>query len=237
VVDLSVVVPAFNEEKRLGQTLPEMVRYLAAREGSSEIIVADDGSSDGTASLVESFANEGVRLVRLPQNRGKGGALKEGVAASSGRLVLLTDADLSTPIAEVERLEAHLDQADLVFGSRAVSGATIAEPQPIFRQWMGKVFNLMIRIFVVGGIHDTQCGFKLLEGEAARVLFEEMFLDGFAYDVELLWLARRRGLRVAEVGVVWNHCPDSKVRLLSDPVRMASDIVRFRLHHARRRRG
>ena len=154
---------------------------------------------------------------------------------SSGDRVLLTDADLSTPISELERLEPALDHADLVFGSRAVAGARIDQPQPQLRQWMGKTFNLMIRTLVAGGIHDTQCGFKLLDGPTARALFPDLLLDGFAYDVELLWLARRRRLRVAEVGVVWNHSPDSKVHLFTDSARMALDILRIRLLHWRRR--
>jgi dolichyl-phosphate beta-glucosyltransferase len=174
-------------------------------------------------------------VVRLPENRGKGAALRAGVLASSGDHVLLTDADLSTPITEVERLETELERADVVFGSRAVAGARIDRPQPRFRQWMGKTFNLMIRALVAGGIRDTQCGFKLLDGPAARALFADLLLDGFAYDVELLWLARRRGLRIAEVGVVWNHSPESKVHLFTDSARMALDILRIRLLHWMRR--
>lgn len=237
MVELSLVVPAFNEEARLVETLPDMLRYLEARGGSWEIVVTDDGSTDGTAELVESFAERGVRLVRLPRNRGKGAALREGVAASRGGVVVLTDADLSTPVDEIDRLAPYLEHADLVFGSRAVAGARIDRPQSIVRQLMGKTFNLMIRLFIVGGVHDTQCGFKLLDGDIARELFRDVYLDGFAYDVELLWLAKRRGLRVAEVGVRWNHCPASKVHLLRDPVSMALDLVRFRLHHLRRRGG
>jgi dolichyl-phosphate beta-glucosyltransferase len=146
--------------------------------------------------------------------------------------VLLTDADLSTPIAEIERLEPHLERAEIVFGSRAASGARIDHPQPKFRQWMGKTFNLMIRMLVAGGIRDTQCGFKLLDGPTARALFADLLLDGFAYDVELLWLARRRRLRVVEVGVAWSHSPDSRVHLVSDSARMALDVLRIRLLHS-----
>jgi dolichyl-phosphate beta-glucosyltransferase len=234
VPDLSVVVPAYNEEARLTVTLPAMLDYLERAGKSAEILVVDDGSADATARIAESFAGRGVRTLRLSRNTGKGAALRAGVLASSGERVLLTDADLSTPISELEKLEPHLDTADLVFGSRAVRGARIDHPQPRFRQFMGKTFNLMIRTLVAGGIHDTQCGFKLLDGRAARAVFADLLLDGFAYDVELLWLARRRGLRVVEVGVVWNHSPDSKVHLLTDSARMALDILRIRLLHRRR---
>ena len=234
MIGLSVVIPAFNEEKRLATSLPAIVEYLDKRGSHYEVVVVDDGSSDGTADLAASWEERGVRVVRQPRNRGKGAALKAGVLASRGAVVLLTDADLSTPIGELERLEEYLDENPVVFGSRAVEGARIDDPQPFFRQCMGKTFNFMIRVLVVGGVRDTQCGFKLLRGDDARRLFADLTLDGFSYDVELLWLARRYGLAVAEVGVLWNHCPDSTVHLLADPLRMAFDVLRFRFHHLRR---
>ena len=232
---LSVVVPAYNEEVRLKATLPVVLDYLEKSRRSFEVLVVDDGSADSTRDVAHAFASRGVRALRLERNSGKGAALRRGVLESSGDHVLLTDADLSTPISEVERLEPVLERADLVFGSRAASGSRIDQPQPQLRQWMGKTFNFMIRTLVAGGIRDTQCGFKLLDGPTARALFADLLLDGFAYDVELLWLARQRGLRVAEVGVVWNHSPDSKVHLFTDSARMALDILRIRLLHWRRR--
>jgi dolichyl-phosphate beta-glucosyltransferase len=234
VPDLTVVVPAYNEEVRLAATLPAVLDYLETARRSFEVIVVDDGSADSTKAVADAFAPRGVRTLRLARNSGKGAALRAGVLDSGGDKVLLTDADLSTPISEVERLEPHLERAELVFGSRAVAGARIDQPQPRFRQWMGKTFNFMIRTLVAGGVRDTQCGFKLLDGPSARALFADLLLDGFAYDVELLWLARRRGLRVAEVGVVWNHSPDSRVHLWSDSARMTLDILRIRLLHWRR---
>ncbi|HVR28676.1 MAG TPA: dolichyl-phosphate beta-glucosyltransferase [Thermoanaerobaculia bacterium] len=229
--ELSVVVPAYNEEARLAVTLPAILDYLEATRRSFEVLVVDDGSSDATARVAQSFAGRGVKAIRMPRNRGKGAALRTGVLASRGDRVLLTDADLSTPISELERLERHLGGVEMVFGSRAVEGARIDHPQPVLRQWMGKTFNLMIRLLVAGGIRDTQCGFKLLDGPAARAVFADLRLDGFAYDVELLWLARRRGLRVAEVGVTWSHSPDSRVHLITDSIRMALDVLRIRLLH------
>ena len=226
-----MLVPAFNEEARLAVSLPTILDYLDAARRSFEVVVVDDGSSDATSRVSQSFAGRGVKTIRLPRNVGKGAALRTGVLASEGDRVLLTDADLSTPISELERLEGHLDGAAMVFGSRAAVGAKIDRAQPVLRQWMGKTFNFFVRLLVGGGIRDTQCGFKLLDGPTARGVFADLEIDGFAYDVELLWLARRRGVRVVEVGVVWNHSPDTRVHLVTDSVRMALDVLRIRMLH------
>lgn len=176
----------------------------------------------------------GVQVLRAEVNRGKGAALKRGVMASRGRRVLLTDADLSTPIEDLARLEPRLAEAEVAIGSRAVKGANVIRHQPLYREIMGKTFNKLIRLAGVWGLQDTQCGFKLLDGEVARELFAELVTPGFGYDVELVWLARRHGYRVAEVGVTWEDSPDSRVRPLVDSVGVLLEIVRFRLHHARK---
>jgi dolichyl-phosphate beta-glucosyltransferase len=233
--DLSVVIPAYNEARRLGPTLDRIAAYLAGRGVDHEIVVVDDGSTDGTAELVAAHPAPGLRLVRQPENRGKGAALRAGVAAAGGARVLLTDADLSTPIADLERLEPRLAAgADLVLGSRAARGARIDRHQPFYRELMGKTFNKIIRLLGVRGVADTQCGFKLLSGAAARDLFPRLTIDGFAWDVELVWLARRRGFRVEEVGVSWADSADSRVHPVRDSARMLRDVVRMRLRHRRR---
>ncbi len=234
-VELSVVIPAYNEEKRLGDTLEEVLRFLAARGGGYEVLVVDDGSQDGTAALAGRYAARGVTLLRQDINRGKGAALRRGVLASKGRRVLLTDADLSTPIADLERLERHLEESPLVLGSRAVAGAEISRHQPFYREWMGRTFNLILRLLGFGPFRDTQCGFKLLDGEQARHLFAELTVDRFAYDVELVDLARRRGLAVAEVGVRWADSPSSRVDPLRDSARMLWDVLKLRLRRWRQR--
>jgi len=199
------------------------------------VVVVDDGSADATAEVAAGFAPRGVVVHRLETNRGKGAALKAGVARTRGRRVLLTDADLSTPIEDLPRLEARLGEAAVVLGSRAVAGSEITRRQPIYRELMGKVFNRLIRLAGVRGLSDTQCGFKLLEGEAARRLFAEMTVERFAFDVELVWLARRRGLEVREVGVRWENSPDSRVDPVRDSLRMLWDVARLRLRRRERR--
>jgi len=229
--ELSVVIPAFNEEVRLGSTLEKIIGYLDSRALSYEILVSDDGSTDGTAAVAEAFAERGVKVLRVPQNQGKGAATRRGVRESIGQGVLLTDADLSTPIEEIAKLEPHLDEAEVVIGSRAVPGSRITIHQPFYRELMGKTFNKMIRLAGVWGINDTQCGFKLLRGETARALFADLVTPGFAFDVELVWLARRRGHRIVEVGVTWENSPASRVHPLTDPPRMLLEMIRFRLKH------
>lgn len=228
---LSIVIPAFNEAERLGPTLERVLAYLAGLPAGAEVLVVDDGSTDGTATVAQRFADRGVRLVRLAANRGKGAALKAGVLASRGDEVLLCDADLSTPIEDYARLSGALERSPIVVGSRAVAGSRITRHQPWYRELMGKTFNLLVRAMVVSGLRDTQCGFKLLRGDVARMLFAELSVDRFAYDVELIWLARRRGLEVVEVGVTWHDSPASRVHPLRDSWSMLRDLARMRWRH------
>lgn len=230
-MDLSVVIPAYNEASRLGTSLERTVAYLEERGGDYEVLVVDDGSADATARVAEGWAERAVRVLRLPENRGKGAALRAGVTASRGDRVLLSDADLSTPIEDLPRLEERLGEADVVLGSRAVAESHLVHRQPLYRELMGKTFNLLVRLTAVGGLRDTQCGFKLLDGEVARSLFADMTVDRFAYDVELVWLARRRGHRVVEVGVTWADSPDSRVNPIPDSLRMLWDVVTLRWRH------
>lgn len=232
-MDLSVVVPAYEEAARLGASLDRILGYLAGRGERFEVLVVDDGSRDATADVAARFVDRGVVVHRLETNRGKGAALRVGVLASRGRRVLLTDADLSAPIEDLPRLEARLPEAELVLGSRAMATSRITRRQPLYRELMGKTFNLFVRLAGVSGLHDTQCGFKLLDGEVARDLFRDLTVDRFAYDVELVWLARKRGHRVVEEGVRWADSPGSRVRAFRDSLHMMWDLVRLRLRMAR----
>jgi dolichyl-phosphate beta-glucosyltransferase len=226
-----VVIPAFNEAARIAPTLERVLGFLERRAEPFEVVVVDDGSTDGTGDIARTSAARGVAVVRLERNRGKGAAVRTGLAATRAERVLVTDADLSTPIEEIERLEEALRDADVAIGSRAVSSSRIPVRQPLHRELAGRTFNLLVRLAGVRGFSDTQCGFKLLDGGLARSLGSELTVDRFAWDVELLWLARRRGLRVAEVGVEWRNDPASRVRLFRDSLSMLADILRFRRRH------
>jgi dolichyl-phosphate beta-glucosyltransferase len=231
-VDLSVVVPAYNEEGRLEPGLRRAVEYLRGRGRPFELLVVDDGSRDKTSAVAAAFAGEGVRVIRHERNRGKGAAVRTGVVASRGERVLISDADFSTPIEEMEKLEARLDDGTpLVIGSRGLDSSQVRQHQPFYREMMGRTFNLIIRLIGVRGIRDTQCGFKLAAGDVGRSLFSALTLDGFAWDVEMIWLARRRGYGIAEVGVVWVNSPDSRVDPIRSSLSMLRDVVLMRFRH------
>jgi dolichyl-phosphate beta-glucosyltransferase len=231
-IELSVIVPAYNEEQRLAPGLRQALEYLARRGEPYELLVVDDGSRDATAQVAEAFAPQGVRVVRHERNRGKGAAVRTGLLASRGRKVLISDADFSTPIEEIEKLERSLDNGTpLVIGSRGLSDSQIRERQPFYREMMGRTFNLLIRLFGVRGIRDTQCGFKLARGEEGRRIASELKIEGFAWDVEMIWLARRRGYEIAEVGVVWVNSPDSRVDPIRSSFSMLRDVITMRLRH------
>lgn len=232
-IELTIVIPAFNEEQRIGETLRRVVEYLRSRGTVHEILVVDDGSRDATVTTALVHAGDGVRVISLGHNQGKGAALKRGVLESRGNKVLISDADLSTPIAELEVLEPYLAEAALVFGSRSIPGAHITRRQPFYRQLMGKTFNKLIWLAGVRGFKDTQCGFKLMNGAAARRLFGLLVTPGFAFDVELAWLARQLNVPAVEVGVRWHNSPQSKVHLFFDPPRMLLEVLRFRWLHRR----
>jgi glycosyltransferase involved in cell wall biosynthesis len=218
-IHLSVVVPAYNEASRIERTLDRSVAFLDERDHDWELIVVDDGSRDETSLIVRRYisthGDHRVRLVRLPMNRGKGAALRAGVAATRGARVLIMDADLATPIEELETLARVLDGNGLKIatGSRAVASANVTRPQSPMRVLLGRAGNLWIRTLAVPGVHDTQCGFKLFDGDVARRLFGLAREDRFGIDIEILCLARRKlKLDIAEVGVRWEHQAGSKVK-------------------------
>lgn len=225
---ISCVVPAFNEESRLRGTLRQVTEYLAGRGPDYEIIVVDDGSTDRTTdvALAHAARDPRCRLIRQGRNCGKGAAVRRGVAEATGTLVLFTDADLSTPIEEEAKLRQALEAGhDIAIGSRALPDSRVELHQPWFRELMGKTYNRLIRLFLIGGIRDTQCGFKMFRAEAAREIFPLGRIDRFGFDVEILYIARLNGHRIAEVPVRWINSPQSKVRVLRDSTRMLTDLA------------
>jgi dolichyl-phosphate beta-glucosyltransferase len=243
---LSVIIPAYNEERRLPPTLDEIARYLHRAPYASEIIVADDGSEDRTVAVAEEFCRglpaDGAQLsMRILRNRhhGKGYQVRSGMLAARGKYVLFTDADLATPIEEWEKLQPYLEAGDeVVIGSREGMGAhRIGEPR--YRHMMGRVFNTIVRLIALGGIHDTQCGFKAFTHAAAQRIFGALRLYGddarevrgpavTAFDVEVLFLARKWGYRIREVPVTWRYQEGTKVDPVADTRRMFADVLKVR---------
>jgi len=230
---ISVIIPAYNEENRLPATLKRVHEYLVSKADEFEIVVVDDGSSDTTESEVMRASTEmpGIRLVKNGANMGKGFSVRQGVLASRGELVLISDADLSTPIEEVEKLIPFVEgEFDIAIGSRAMKESELAVRQPWYREGMGRAFNALVRSLVIGGLSDTQCGFKLISKEAAKRIFERCRIDGFSFDVEVLFLAERLGYRIKEVPVKWLNSPASRVRIFRDSTRMFLDLLIIRLN-------
>ena len=226
---LSVVIPAYNEERRILSTLRQITSYLASQEYSWEVLVADDGSTDGTSALVRDFAGEQPHVNLLPLvHRGKGWAVRSGMLHIRGQYRFLCDADLSMPIEQLERfLPPRLTDFHIGVGSREVSGSRRFD-EPMHRHLMGRLFNGITRALAVRGVNDTQCGFKCFRGTTADLLFPLQRIPGFGFDVEVLFLAHRMGLRLVEVPIDWYYRSESKVRPLHDGLAMIRDILRVR---------
>ncbi|MBP1686164.1 MAG: glycosyl transferase, family 2 [Deltaproteobacteria bacterium] len=229
---LSVVIPVFNEAARIVPTLEGVFAYMDRHHPGYDVLVVDDGSTDNTVALVqERFGQRPeLQVVSYAGNRGKGYAVRFGCVHATGDVVLMTDADLSTPIDELEKMLPLLDQGyDLVIGSRALAQSEIRQRQPFYREGGGKLFNLLVRLVVLPDFHDTQCGFKLFQRNALLPVLRQQQIDGFAFDVEMIALAVGHGLRVAEVPVVWINSPTSRVRLWA-ALRAFADLVQIRRH-------
>jgi glycosyltransferase involved in cell wall biosynthesis len=238
-VHLTIVVPAFNEAARITSGLRQIIDYLDAyldadldhRGGSYEILAVDDGSTDETSSLVEAICRDApyLRLLRNPTNSGKGFAVRTGVLEARGEYVFFTDADLSTPMTELERLLEPLQNGcDVAIGSRALKPEWVFPRQPWPRQAAGKMFNLVVRSATGLAFRDTQCGFKGFRRDAARAIFSRQTILTFGFDVEILYIARKLGLRSIEVPVHWANDTRTKVRPLRDGQRMLADLARIR---------
>jgi glycosyltransferase involved in cell wall biosynthesis len=234
---LSVVIPAFNEVDRIGETLNRVLQYLNEQKWESELIVVDDGSTDETVKVAQrELANAGrvtASLIQEPVNRGKGHAVRRGLLASSGAVGLFSDADLSTPIEELPKLTGAIgDGYDIAFGSRALDRSLIKVRQPWRREQGGKVFNLFVRLATGLPYWDTQCGFKAFRMSSCRDVIASATIDRFAFDVELLYVASLAGLRLIEVPVRWDHNDGSKIDFRRDSMRMLTELARIRRQKA-----
>jgi len=229
----SVVIPCFNEEARIGETLRVTLDYLAANASEGELIVVNDGSTDATGEIARKILAEtkiATRLLENFPNRGKGAAVRSGLLVAREPIGLFSDADLSTPLLETPKLIepiAH-GEIDIAFGSRALDRSLIGIHQPWRREQAGRIFNLLVRVATGLPFWDTQCGFKAFRLNVCRPIIEAAGIDGFAFDVELLYLAHRAGLRIQEIPVRWNHAEGSKVRFFHDSLGMLREVIALR---------
>jgi dolichyl-phosphate beta-glucosyltransferase len=238
--DLSIVIPSYNEEVRLPATLERLAEYLSRLGGQSEVLVVDDGSKDGTAAVAESFRGRipEIRILSNGTNRGKGYSVRRGMLEAHGDVVLFTDADLSAPIEEADKLFAALKNGyDVAIGSRAMDRSLISTHESLFREFAGIVFNKIVRTILRLPFVDTQCGFKAFRRERCQIIFEQQRIEGFGFDPELLYLARHHGLKSIEIPVRWGHSPATKVSMLRDSVTMFVDIFVIRWNALRGRYG
>jgi glycosyltransferase involved in cell wall biosynthesis len=231
-LDLSIVIPAYNEERRLPRTLEAIFDYLRGRPYRAEILVVDDGSSDGTCKIVTDLQSRyfPLRLVSNGKNRGKGFSVRHGMLEAVGDIMLFSDADLSTPIEEADKLIAALrdEGYDAAIGSRAMDRSLIEVHQSAIREQAGIFFNTMVRWIMGIEFSDTQCGFKAFRRERARIIFGQQRVERFGFDPEILFLAKRHGLRVAEIPVRWSHDPATKVNVAGDGIQMFLELLRIR---------
>lgn len=225
----SIVIPAYNESARITATLQRILAYAAEQGWNSEVVVVDDGSRDTTAEIVRSFADKNVRLLQNPENRGKGYSVRNGMMHANGELLLFTDADLAAPIEEANKLFAALAQgADVAIGSRWLQAELQSKRQPLYRQFFGRLFNVVLRLVLGLDLKDTQCGFKAFTRRAAQALFPMQRIEGWTFDPELLYLAKKLGFKVAEVAVVWAHQAGTRIRPLRDGSRIFAELLVIR---------
>jgi dolichyl-phosphate beta-glucosyltransferase len=228
--ELSIIIPSYNEELRLPATLSCIAAYTRSSNRAIEVIVVDDGSRDDTVAAAERFRNEipSLRVVSNGENRGKGYSVRHGMQEACGDIVLFTDADLSAPIEEVEKLLPAMKTNDVAIGSRAVDRSQITVHESRFREFAGIIFNKIVRLILRLPFVDTQCGFKAFRRIPCKIIFEQQTIERFGFDPELLYLARHHGLRAVEISVRWGHSPATKVNMMRDSIQMFIDVFVIR---------
>jgi dolichyl-phosphate beta-glucosyltransferase len=228
--EVSIIIPSYNEERRLPETLERIAAYVHASGRETEILVVDDGSTDRTAAVAESFQGKfpALRVISNGVNRGKGYSVRRGMSEARGGIVLFTDADLSAPIEEASKLFAALESYDVAIGSRALDRRLISVRQSRFREFAGIIFNAIVRLCLRLSFVDTQCGFKAFRRDPCRIIFKQQRIERFGFDPELLYLARHHGLRSVEIPVRWGHSPATKVSMFRDSLQMFLDVLIIR---------
>ena len=229
-IEFSIIVPSYNEELRLPTSLDRIAAYVAGSQRSTEVLVVDDGSKDKTADVAASYADRipNLRVLKNGENRGKGYSVRHGMREAKGEVVLFTDADLSAPIEEADKLLAAMDRYDVAIGSRAMDRSLIKVHESAFREFAGIIFNKIVRIVLRLPFVDTQCGFKAFRRERCRIIFEQQRIERFGFDPELLYLARHHGLKSLEMPVRWSHSPATKINMMRDSIQMFLDVFTIR---------
>lgn len=230
-MELSFIIPAYNESARIEKSLQQAFDYFQHQPYTWEILVVDDGSSDGTPDIVRRYEGERLRLLVQPRNMGKGAAVRRGMLEANGMFRIFSDADFSTPIQETGGMMVLLGMYEIVIGSRALKGSMVKVHQPWYRETMGKIFNLMVQALAVPGIKDTQCGFKGFRAAVAKEIFSRTKIDGFSFDAEALFLARRLGFLIKEMPVEWHNDERSTLHPIYDSLKMLRELVKIRGLH------
>jgi dolichyl-phosphate beta-glucosyltransferase len=232
---ISVVIPAYNEEKRIEPTLKKVIDYLKKKFDKYEIIVVDDCSKDNTNKIVSKYKKEKVKILRNEKNKGKGYSVKRGILESKYSLVLFSDSDLATPIEELENFMQYIKENDIIIASRNLKNSERKIKQPLYRQAMGKIFPLLVNIIALKGFKDTQCGFKLFKTDAAKKIFLLQTFERFSFDIEILFIAKKLGYKIKELPVIWIDQKGSKVNPIKDSLKMLIDLFRIRYNNIKKK--
>lgn len=232
---VTIVIPSYNEEKRIGKTIRRIIRYMG--DSRYEIIVVDDGSDDRTREIVEKEGQDHVKLIRNKTNKGKGYSVKKGIREARYPLVLFSDSDLATPIEELEKLKDYIREHDIAIASRYLPGSDIRLKQPLHRRLMARCFRFIVNVIAVRGFKDTQCGFKLFRTDVAKEIISHQRLSRYSFDVEILFIAKKKGYRITEVPVVWIDQAGSKVNPVKDSLAVFFDLFRIRINDIKGRYG
>lgn len=235
-MDISVIIPAYNEEQRIEQSIMPIYKYLNDNFKNYEVIVVDDCSTDNTLSVVMKYANDNLRILRNEINRGKGFSVKRGILSAKYPLCLFSDSDLATPIEELERFAEQINNHnyDIVIASRNLVKSNVINKQPLYRQIVGKIFPVIVKLMLFDGFKDTQCGFKLFRTDVAKKIAQMQSIDRFAFDVEMLFIAKKMGYRIKEMPVVWIDKDGSTVRPMRDGFTMITDLIKIAFNDIRK---